>query len=440
MSDGRFREKGQQLGQQAKVQDDAENFEEALNLYTQSIQYFMTDLKYEKTDRMKEAIRGIIARFLDRAEQIKQMLAKPKKVPASGPKRPKQGNSNQKSEEGEEGEGGEDDVDEDTAKLREMIGQAIVRDKPNVRWKDIAGLETAKNSLQEAVIVPIRFPHLFVGKREPWRGILLYGPPGTGKSYIAKAVATEADATFFSVTASDLVSKWQGESEKLVKALFTLAGKEAPSIIFIDEIDALCSTRSENESESSRRIKNEFLVRMQGLGSAEGVLVLGATNLPWMIDSAVRRRFDQRIYITLPDVNARAAMFKIHLGETPNDLSDADFMHMATETEGYSGSDINLIVRTALMEPIRRCRQATHWKVVRGKNPDGEMQDGMLTPCSPSDPAAQEMTMMDIEGNRLLAPLISRQDFMKALAKVPKSVGNEDMTKHLEFTREFGMT
>ena len=141
--------------------------------------------------------------------------------------------------------------------------------------------------------MPIKFPQLFTGKRKPWKGILLYGPPGTGKSYLAKAVATEANnSTFFSVSSADLMSKWLGESEKLVRNLFELARSQKPSIIFIDEVDSLCSARSDNESESARRVKTEFLVQMQGVSSTDmdGILVLGASNIPWCLDSAIRRR------------------------------------------------------------------------------------------------------------------------------------------------------
>ena len=125
-------------------------------------------------------------------------------------------------------------------------------ERPNVKWDDVAGLEAAKEALKEAVILPVKFPQFFTGKRKPWSGILLYGPPGTGKSYLAKAVATEAASTFFSISSSDLVSKWLGESEKLVNQLFTMARESAPSIVFIDEIDALCSSRGDGESEAAR--------------------------------------------------------------------------------------------------------------------------------------------------------------------------------------------
>merc|ERR1712076_197930 len=199
-----------------------------------------------------------------------------------------------------------------------------------------------KDSLKETVILPVRFPQLFTGKRKPFKGILLYGPPGTGKSYLAKAVATEADSTFFSISSADLISKWQGESERLVRNLFELA-RESPgknSIIFIDEIDSLCGSRSEGESDSSRRIKTEFLVQMQGVGnSMDGVLVLGATNVPWELDNAIRRRFQKRIYISLPDATARAGIFKNKGAKTKNNLTDDDWVTLGNEAEGYSGSD-----------------------------------------------------------------------------------------------------
>lgn len=173
-------------------------------------------------------------------------------------------------------------------------------------------------------------------------------------------MATEANnSTFFSVSSSDLVSKWLGESEKLVKNLFELARQHKPSIIFIDEVDSLCSSRSDNESESARRIKTEFLVQMQGnkcqriilsdwrpvgliaflliLGvgnDMDGILVLGATNIPWVLDAAIRRRFEKRIYIPLPEEHARLTMFKLHLGNTRHTLTENDLRQLASKTEG----------------------------------------------------------------------------------------------------------
>jgi len=172
-----------------------------------------------------------------------------------------------------------------------------------VSWDDVAGLETAKDALKEAVILPMKFPQLFTGKRKPWSGILLYGPPGTGKSFLAKAVATQSQSTFFSVSSSDLVSKWMGESERLVKQLFAMAREARPSIIFVDEVDSLCGTRSEGESEASRRIKTEFLVQMNGVGNEDqtNVLVLGPPNSPWAVARPKKPRWERRGFLPVPE-------------------------------------------------------------------------------------------------------------------------------------------
>ncbi|PAA56458.1 hypothetical protein BOX15_Mlig006415g2 [Macrostomum lignano] len=280
----------------ATEEDRAKNYEEALRLYQHGVEYFLHAIKYEAhSEKSKESIRAKCNEYLKRAEDLKKYLSRDSKKPVQAASGGGGGGGKDKESDDEESKS-------DSKKFKDTLGGAIVVEKPNVSWNDVAGLDTAKEALKEAVILPIKFPHLFTGKRTPWRGILLFGPPGTGKSYLAKAVATEANnSTFLSVSSSDLVSKWLGESEKLVKSLFELARDNKPSIIFIDEIDSLCSSRSENESESARRIKTEFLVQMQGVGNnTDGVLVLAATNIPWVLDSAIRRRFEKRIYIPCP--------------------------------------------------------------------------------------------------------------------------------------------
>lgn len=145
-----------------------------------------------------------------------------------------------------------------------------------------------------------------------------------------------------------------------------MARENKPAIVFIDEIDALCGTRGEGEPDASRRIKTELLVQMDGVGKdSSGVLILGATNIPWQLDSAIRRRFQRRVYISLPDMAARMKMFKISIGSTPCELTVPDYRTLAELTEGYSGSDINIAVQDALMQPVRKIQSATHYKKVR---------------------------------------------------------------------------
>lgn len=421
------------LASKAAEEDKAKNYEEALRCYQHAVQYFLHVVKYEaQGDRAKQSIRAKCVDYLDRAEQLKEYLKKKENAPPAKPVKV----SGDRGSESDEGD------DPEKKKFQNQLSGAIVMEKPNIKWNDVAGLEGAKEALKEAVILPIKFPHLFTGKRTPWRGILLFGPPGTGKSYLAKAVATEANnSTFFSISSSDLVSKWLGESEKLVKSLFSLAREHKPSIIFIDEIDSLCGSRSENESEAARRIKTEFLVQMQGVGNDnDGILVLGATNIPWTLDSAIRRRFEKRIYIPLPEDHARSFMFKLHLGSTPNELTDADFVTLGKKTQGYSGADVSIIVRDALMQPVRKVQSSTHFKKVRGASrtqPDAIVDD-LLTPCSPGDPNAIEMTWMDVPGEKLLEPVVSMPDMLRSLANTKPTVNEQDLEKLQKFTEDFG--
>jgi SpoVK/Ycf46/Vps4 family AAA+-type ATPase len=239
-------------------------------------------------------------------------------------------------------------VDEDAAK---QIFNEIVIQGDEVHWDDVAGLEIAKKSLKETVVYPFLRPDLFMGLREPARGMLLFGPPGTGKTMLARAVATESKSTFFAISASSLTSKYLGESEKLVRALFSIAKALAPSIIFVDEIDSLLSARGgSSEHEATRRIKTEFLIQWSDLakaaagketsekdkerGDASRVLVLAATNLPWAIDEAARRRFVRRQYIPLPEEWVRKLQLTTLMAAQKHNISDEDLDELVYLTEG----------------------------------------------------------------------------------------------------------
>ena len=323
-------------------------------------------------------------------------------------------------------------VDKGAAK---QIFQEIVVQGDEVHWDDIAGLQTAKNSLKEAVVYPFLRPDLFKGLREPITGMLLFGPPGTGKTMLARAVAFESKSTFFSISASSLTSKYLGESEKLVRALFSVAKKLAPSIIFVDEIDSILGSRnSDGENESSRRIKNEFLIQWSSLSSAAAgnekkseessnnnneiradtnnnnssdgddtrVLVLAATNLPWSIDEAARRRFVRRQYIPLPESETRLAQFKKLLSHQKHTLTDDDFDQLLNLTDGYSGSDITSLAKDAAMGPLR------------------ELGDQLL--------------FMDRENIRPMGLV----DFTNSLEYIKPSVSKEGLVKYEEWALKFG--
>lgn len=241
-------------------------------------------------------------------------------------------------------------------KLVQIIMDEIVEGGARVEWQDIAGQEVAKQALQEMVILPSVRPELFTGLRTPAKGLLLFGPPGNGKTLLARAVATECSATFFSISAATLTSKYVGDGEKLVRALFTVAREMQPSIIFIDEVDSLLSERSSGEHEATRRLKTEFLVQFDGLpanSEVDKIVVMAATNRPQELDEAALRRFPKRVYVTLPDLNTRQLLLRRLLEKQGSPLGDADLNRLAMLTEGYSGSDLTSLAKDAALEPIR---------------------------------------------------------------------------------------
>jgi vacuolar protein-sorting-associated protein 4 len=265
-----------------------------------------------------------------------------------------------------------------------------------------------------------------------------------GKSHLAKAVATKAGYTFFSVSSSNLISMWQGQSERLVRTLFDMA-RESPggrAVIFIDEVDALCSNRREGEDDSVRRVKTEFLVQMDGVGKKEcDVLVLGATNVPWELDPAIRSRFEKRLFIPLPEAEARCAMLKMHLGDTPNNLSDANFKKLGQMTVGASGRDIKVLVKEALMEPLRTCQQATQFKRMNGfffpcEYPNCDNCPKTKNQCTRC--RAIRMQYGNVPPGKLKAPDVGVKDFEKLIRQSHKSVCDFEMKEYTKWTKKYG--
>ncbi|CAG9585818.1 unnamed protein product [Danaus chrysippus] len=288
-------------------------------------------------------------------------------------------------------------------KMIELIENEIIDKGTPIGWEDIAGLEHAKSVIQEAVVWPLLRPDIFTGLRCPPRGILLFGPPGTGKTLIGKCIASQCRATFFSISSSSLTSKWIGDGEKMVRALFAVARCHQPAVVFMDEIDSLLSARGDAEHEASRRIKTEFLVQFDGTntGEEERVLVVGATNRPHELDDAARRRLVKRLYIPLPDLQARHQIIHNLLSRERHSLSPADMRSISEQCEGYSGADVRSLCAEAAMGPVRSLADITSI-------------------------SASQVRPVNI------------QDFKSALQRVRPSVSQDDLGQYVKWNETYG--
>ncbi|XP_060594592.1 vacuolar protein sorting-associated protein 4B-like [Ruditapes philippinarum] len=322
--------------------------------------------------------------------------------------------------------------DKQSIQRKAAIKDTIVG-KGGLTFQDIAGLSEAKQALTEAIIMPLQFPQLFTGCIKPWKRILLYGPPGTGKSRIAQAISAEINSTFYCVSSSDLVSSWVGESEKLIKELFQHATNQTGrSVIFIDEIDSICRQRSSREEEHTRRMKTELLKQMEGADNStnsDKIFLLCATNCPWELDSAFLRRFQKRIYIPLPDREARLSLIKIHTKENKLDLTETEWNVLADKTDGYSGSDIANMTLGALFGPIRDLQTAQYWS---------KTEDGKYYPCSADTPGAIHAKMASLPADQIKPRQTELSDFLKSLQTHKQTVTDTELQKFQDFTNNFG--
>jgi len=287
----------------------------------------------------------------------------------------------------------------------ELIKNEIMDSDKTTTWDDIAGLEYIKKIVKEVVVFPMLRPDIFTGLRRPPKGILLFGPPGTGKTLIGKCIASQSRSTFFSISASSLTSKWIGDGEKMVRALFAVARVYQPSVVFIDEIDSLLTQRSETEHESSRRLKTEFLVQLDGAATSEDdrILIVGATNRPQELDEAARRRLVKRLYVPLPELKAREQIINNLLKSVHHNLDEEDIARIAEKSAGYSGADMTNLCKEASMEPIRSI-------------PFSQLED---------------IRMEEVRQ-------ITNRDFEQALINVRPSVSQSDLNIYIEWDRTYG--
>uniref|UniRef100_A0A8C3S5P1 Spastin n=1 Tax=Chelydra serpentina TaxID=8475 RepID=A0A8C3S5P1_CHESE len=281
--------------------------------------------------------------------------------------------------------------------LANLILNEVVDNGPAVKFDDIAGQELAKQALQEIVILPSLRPELFTGLRAPPRGLLLFGPPGNGKTMLAKAVAAESNATFFNISAASLTSKYVGEGEKLVRALFAVARELQPSIIFIDEVDSLLCERREGEHDASRRLKTEFLIEFDGVQSSgeDRILVMGATNRPQELDDAVLRYLNY----------TRLILLKNLLSKQGSPLTQKELAQLARMTDGYSGSDLTALAKDAALGPIRE-----------------------LKPEQVKNMSASEMRNIRLS------------DFTESLKKIKRSLSPQTLDAYIRWNKDFGDT
>jgi len=306
-------------------------------------------------------------------------------------------------------------VDVELTETEMQIAEEIIDpDSMSITFDDIGGLEDVKASLHELLILPVCRPELFAKKKlaATPKGILLYGPPGTGKTLLAKATAKECNVVFINLNWSSILSKWLGESEKLATAVFTLARKLQPCIIFIDEIDSFLRNRSSYDNEANSHIKAQFMSMWDGLNASDDmkIVVIGATNRPDDIDEAIKRRMPRRFFVDLPGPTQREDILKIILADENLDKK-FNYKYLAELTDKYSGSDLKELCRAAAYAPIR--------ELVAQERKSASNRNNISSETSNSD-----------ETRNSKARPLSMEDFVAAMQSVRPSHETLAFSKH----------
>ena len=287
--------------------------------------------------------------------------------------------------------------------------------KAEVTWDDIAGLEEVKRSFMEALFYSIAKPSVPV-RVEPPRRFLLYGPPGTGKTMLAMAASNMLKAAFFNVSVDRVLSRYVGDSPRMISAIFRQALRHAPSIVFFDEVEVLVARR-DSDRQAATGVVQAFLTELDGFKTKrleKPVIVIAATNKPWMLDEAILSRFEKRIYIPLPDTKAREEIFRLHLERRGFRITGISYSELARLTEGYSGRDLRNVCQAAIMMMLRRTNPNIVEKLARVRD------------------------LSELEHETYRVEPITREELLKAIRSVKPAVTREEVRKYEEWGRLYG--
>ncbi|XP_071173017.1 vacuolar protein sorting-associated protein 4-like isoform X1 [Mytilus edulis] len=396
---------------------------EALELYKKEIQHLIQEIKDESmVAEVKNKLKRQCSIYLSEAETLQKEL--------------KDKNGDGEKDENEEEEEEIACKESEDHQVERLVNDITESETPNVTLEDVCGCQDVKDKLKESIIMPIKFPQLFQGRRPTWKGILLYGAPGSGKTMIGKALAGQnPDVAYLRIVCSDLVCKYLEHQEKMVQYLFKRAKSQSgPCILFLDDFEQLFEYE-ETENISIPKIQTELLYQIDHC--AENVYIVAGTLKPWIIQSTFLKRLDKRMLVSLPDQEARRQIFIKNVKPLKNDVKDEDYLIFADKTEGYTGADISSIVRDAAMAPIRKIQNATHFKKVQGPSlTDPEVVvDDLLTPCASQDSMAIEMSWFDVSEDKLSEPTVTNDDILKSLNGTKPSIDEDYLKKLNDFVK-----
>eukprot|EP01083_Nonionella_stella_P039650 107835_1 len=446
MSTEEFVRRGVEKIKEAVQKDGEEDYLSALILYRQGIQYLMAALKHEKNGKVRAALKGKIEVYMTRAEELKEITTPSKKKSQrttrlissdNGLKKPNYASTyivygffrrNEKISNHFLHYALPDGIISLCLQYYYIEKTYVpnprhykITHATNITWDDVCGMQDVKDDLLETLIRPLLYSHL---KSLNSGNILLFGPPGVGKSLLTKALFTALDQiTCLRIYASELIHRHGSNSNKLIRNIFQMARDERPSILVFDDVDGSMHKRLSGIT---------LLEEMTCVTQCTNVYCIVITSTPWDLDDAFCRTFTKKLFIGLPNRDARKCIMKQHIGTTPSVLSDEDLEQIAGATEGFSGSDISCLVRDAMMEPIRAIQCATHFKRI-------DRNDGTqyaLAPCKRDEQGTMEMGYLDMSNEdaaRIHVEPLSAAHFENVLQTAKPSLSEDDVKKHTDW-------